>query len=81
MAKVTETQNELSDAFDAANPILGGVLTAADVGTSRRTGGSNPGRRWRNRDKWRKESQSESASIHHPSSHIAPPKKPRIDQD
>ena len=52
-AKVTETHKELQDAVDVANPILGGVLAAADVGTSERTGGSNPGRRRRNRDKWK----------------------------
>jgi hypothetical protein len=80
-AKVTETQQELQDAVDVANPILGGVLAAADVGTSRRTGKSNPDRRRRNRDKWMKERQSESASIHHPSSHNVPPKKPRLDHD
>jgi len=80
MAKVTETQHELQEGVDDANPILGGVLAAADVGTSRRTVGSNPGKRRRNRDKWRKESQSESATIHHPSSY-PPPKKPRLDHD
>ena len=48
--KITETQQELHDAADAANHILGGVMAAADVGTSERTGGSNPGRRRRNRD-------------------------------
>jgi hypothetical protein len=79
-AKVTETHQELQDAVDAANPILDGALAAADGGTSGRTRGSNPGRRRRNRDKWRKESQSESASIHHSSSH-PPPKKPRLDHD
>ena len=79
-AKVTKTQQELHDAVDAANPIVGGVLAAADGGTSRKTRGSNPGKRRRNRDKWREESQSESASIHHPSSH-PPPKKPRLDHD
>jgi hypothetical protein len=52
-AKAAETQQKLHDVVDAANPILGGVLAAADVGTSRRTGGSNPGKRRRNRDKWR----------------------------
>jgi hypothetical protein len=71
-AKVIEIQQELQDAVDAANPILDGVLAAADVGTSERAGGSNPGKRRRNRDRWRKESQSESASIHHPSSHPPP---------
>ena len=30
-AEVTETQQELHDAFDAANPVLGGVLAAADA--------------------------------------------------
>jgi hypothetical protein len=79
-AKVIETQHELHDEIDAANHILGVVLAAADVGTSRRTGGSNPGRRRRNRDKRRNENQSLSASIHHPSSH-PPPKKPRLDHD
>jgi hypothetical protein len=49
-ARVTVTQQYLYDAIDAANPILGGVMAAADVGTSGRTGGSNPGRRRRNRD-------------------------------
>ena len=56
-AKVAETQSELKDAVDAANPILGGLLAAADVGTSGRTGGSIPGRRRSNRDRWMKERQ------------------------
>ena len=70
----------MQDAVDAANPILGGVLAVADVRTSGRIGGSNPGSGRRNRDKWRKVSQPESASIHHPSSH-PPPKKARLDHD
>ncbi len=32
-AKVTETQQGLHDAVDAANPILGWVLSAADIET------------------------------------------------
>ena len=44
-AKVTETQQELQDAVDAANNVLGGVLAAADVGTSVRFGGSNMNKR------------------------------------
>ncbi len=76
-AKVTETQQELHDAVDAANLVLVGVLAAADVGTSGRSGGSNPNKRRRNRKRSMKEIQSESASIHHPSSHTAPLKKPR----
>jgi hypothetical protein len=79
--KVTESQQALHDALDAANHILGGAMAAAAVRTSRRTGGSNPGRKRRWKEKWRKERQSESASIHHLSSHTAPPKKPRLDHD
>ena len=80
-AKVSQTQKKLQDAVDAANLVLGGVMAAADVGTSKRSGGSNPGRRRRNRDTWMKEKQSDSASIHHTSSHTAPPKKPRLDHN
>ncbi len=36
-AKVIETQHERQDAVAAANPVLGGVLVAADVGTSLRS--------------------------------------------
>jgi hypothetical protein len=79
--KMTKSQQALQDAVDAANLILGGVLAVAAVGTSGRTSGSNPGRKRRMTDKWRKERQSELASIHHPSSHIAPPKKTRLDHD
>ena len=64
-AKVTKTQQELQDAVDAANPVLGGVLAAADTGTSLRSGGSSLNKRRRNRKRM-KEIQSESASIHHP---------------
>ena len=79
--KVIESKQALQDVVDTASPILGEVLAAAVVGTSRRTSGSNPGRKRRMRDKWRKERQPESASIHHPSLHTAPPKKPRLDDD
>jgi hypothetical protein len=73
--KVTETQQAMQDAVDAANLILGGVLAAAVVETLGRIGGSNPDRKRKMRDKWRKERQYESAIILNPSSHIAPPKK------
>jgi hypothetical protein len=79
-AKVTETQQELHDAVNAANLVLGGVLTAEDVGTSLRFGGSNLNKRRRNR-KLLKGIQSESASVHHPSSHTDPLKKPRLAHD
>ena len=64
--KVIESTQALHNAVDAAGHILGGVLAAAVVGTSRKTGGSIPGKKRRMRDKWKKEKQSESASIHHP---------------
>ena len=82
-AKVTKTHKKLHDAVDAANPVLGGVLAAADVGRSGRSGGSNPNKRRRNRHRYPKERQSESASIHpsRPSSHTAPQKKSRLDHD
>ena len=79
--KVTKTQQELQDAVDAANHVLGGVLAEADVGTSVRSGGSNTNKRRRNRNTRMKEIQSELASIHHPSSHTAHLKKPRLDHD
>ena len=46
-AKVTKTEQELRDAADAANHVLGGVLAASDVGTSGRYGGSNLNKRIR----------------------------------
>jgi hypothetical protein len=59
----------LQNAVDAAYPILGGVMAAVVVGTSRRTGGSNIGKKRRMKEKWKREKQSESASIHYTSSH------------
>ena len=79
--KVTECKEALQDAVDAANPILGGVMMAAAVASSGRTGGSNPGKKKRWREKCRREKQSESTSIHQPSSHNGPPKKQRLEHD
>ena len=79
-AKVTETQQELQDVVDAANHVMGGVLAAADAGTSLRSEGSSLNKRRRSRKRM-KEIQSESASIYHPSSHTDPLKKPRLDHD
>ena len=81
-AKLSESRQELSDAVDAANDILGGPVVAKDGGISGMTGGSNVNKRRRNRNKYSKEKQSES-SIHptRPSSHTAPVKKSRLDRD
>jgi hypothetical protein len=77
--KVHESKQALQDAVDATSPILGGVLAAAAVGTSRKTGGSNPGKRRRAKNNRINEKQSESASIHHTSLYTA--KKPRLYDD
>jgi hypothetical protein len=83
--KVTETVQELQDAVDAANPVLGGVLAAGDGGRSGYSGGSNPGKRRRNRNRLMIERQSESASISQnptrSSTHTAPQKKSRLDPE
>ena len=79
--KVTEFRKALQNVVDAANPIVDGVMAAAAVGTPRRSGGSNPGKKGMITEKWRKERESESASIHHPSSHIAPSNKLRLDDE
>ena len=79
--RTNQAKKALQDAVVAANLVLDGVMAAAVVGTSRRTGGSNMGKKRRMRDKWRKERQSELASIYHPSSHTAPSKKLRLDDD
>ena len=71
----------MHDAVDAANPILGGVLAAAVVGTSRRYGMSSMGKKRRMKEILRKERESESAYMHHPSSHTAPSKKLRLDDE
>jgi hypothetical protein len=79
--KVTESRKTLKDVVDAANPILGGVLAASVVGISGRASGSSLGKKRRMKEKWRKERESESASIHNPSSHTAPSKKLRLDDE
>ena len=77
--KVHESKQALHDAVDVASPILGRVLAAAAAGTSGKTGGSSPGKRRRAKNIWRNEKESESASIHHISSHTA--KTPRLIDD
>ena len=79
--RVTESRQTLQDAVDDANRISGGVFAAAVVGTSRRTDGSNMGKKRRMKEKWRKGMESESASIHHPSSHTDLSKKLRLDDE
>ena len=81
--RINQAEKALQDAVAVAvaNLVLGGVLAAKDVGTSRRTSGSNMDKKRRLKKNWRREKRSESASIHEPSSHIAPSKKLRLDDD
>ena len=79
--RTNHAEKAFQDSVTAHNFILCGVLAAAVVGTSRRIGWSNVGKKRRMKEKWRKERESESTSIHHPSSHTAPSKKLRLDYE
>ena len=79
--RTNQTKKALHDAITAANLVLDGVLAEADVGTSGRSGGSNMGKKRRMKEHGEEKRQSESASVHYPSSRTAPSEKLRLDDD
>jgi len=79
--RTNQTKKALQYAVDAANHVLRGVLAVAVVGTSRRTGTSNMGKKRRMKEKWKRERQSELVSVPYTSLHTAPSKKLRLEDD